>query len=351
DAKVTVTAIPWDAAHQKLSGAIAGQETPDVSMIGTTWMGEFAKTGALDPTPPGLIDPSAFFEGAWNTTVVDGTSYGVPWYVETRLIYYRKDLAEQAGVTPPTSWEELKDFARAMKEKAGAKWGISLQPGGTGSWQSFLPFAWSNGAELVRDGQFTLDSPEMVEALSYYQSFFTEELSPTDLAPGALESGFIDGSIGALISGPWPGGRLAARAGAAFADTRAAAPRPRKTCAPAVVGGSDLAVFKDAKNRDGAWKFVAWLSRPDVQVKWYQTVKDLPAVKAAWDDATLSGDPFLNTFGEQLNDAKSPPAIATWEQVAAALDGEVEKVCKAGTDPAEALTAAQEQATVIGTGA
>ncbi|MFS8497603.1 MAG: extracellular solute-binding protein, partial [Micromonosporaceae bacterium] len=104
DATVTVTAIPWDAAHQKISSAIAGGQTPDVAMIGTTWMGEFAKTGALDPTPPGLIDPSAFFEGAWNTTVVDGTSYGVPWYVETRLIYYRKDLAEQAGVTPPTSW-------------------------------------------------------------------------------------------------------------------------------------------------------------------------------------------------------------------------------------------------------
>ncbi|HEY8453208.1 MAG TPA: sugar ABC transporter substrate-binding protein [Natronosporangium sp.] len=351
DATVTVTAIPWDAAHQKISSAIAGGQTPDVAMIGTTWMGEFAKTGALDPTPPGLIDPSAFFEGAWNTTVVDGTSYGVPWYVETRLIYYRKDLAEQAGVTPPTSWDELKDFARAMTEKAGAEWGISLQPGGTGSWQTFLPFAWSNGAEIVRDGQFTLDSPEMAEALSYYQSFFTDGLSPTDLSPGALESGFIDGSIGAFISGPWHGGILAEQGGAEFADKWAVAPMPRNKSATSFVGGSDLAVFTDAKNRDGAWKFVAWLSRPDVQVKWYETVKDLPAVKEAWEDPTLSGDPFLNAFGEQLNDAKSPPAIATWEQVAAVIDGEVEKVCKAGTDPAEALKAAQEQATAIGTGA
>jgi multiple sugar transport system substrate-binding protein len=351
NAKVTVTAIPWYAAHQRIASAIACRQTPDVSMIFTTWMGEFAKTGALDPTPPGLIDSSAFFEGAWNTTVVDGTSYGVPWYVETRLIYYRKDLAQQAGVTAPASWDELKDFARAMKEKAGAQWGISLQPGGTGSWVTFLPFAWSNGAEIVSGGQFTLDSPEMVEALGYYQSFFTDGLSPFDLAPKALETGFIDGSIGAFISGPWHGGILAEQGGAAFTDKWAVAPMPRKKSATSFVGGSDLAVFNDAKNRGGAWSFVAWLSRPDVQVKWYQTVKGLPAVKKAWEDSTLSGDPFLKTFGEQLHAAKSPPAIATWEQVAAAIDGEVEKVRKAGTSPAEALKAAQEKAAVIGTGA
>jgi hypothetical protein len=68
-------------------------------------MGEFAETGALDPTPD-VIDPDSFFEGAWETTVVDGTSYGVPWYVETRLLYYRTDLADQAGLEPPGTWDE-----------------------------------------------------------------------------------------------------------------------------------------------------------------------------------------------------------------------------------------------------
>src|SRR5262245_66577606 len=78
DAKVNVTAVPWDAAHQKIASAVAAKQTPDVSKIGTTWMGEFAKTGALDPTPA-LVDRGAVFKGAWDTTVVDGTSDGVPW--------------------------------------------------------------------------------------------------------------------------------------------------------------------------------------------------------------------------------------------------------------------------------
>ena len=162
-----------------------------------------------------------------------------------------------------------------MKEKAGAESGLYLQPGGTGSWQSFMPFAWSNGAELTKDEQFTLDSPEMSEALQYYGSFFKDKLSTTtDLGlQGSLEQSFITGKIGAFISGPWHVGLLAEQGGAGFTDKFAVAPMPTKKSATSFIGGSNLAVFKDAKNRDGAWKFVQWLSKPDVQVKWYQAVK------------------------------------------------------------------------------
>jgi multiple sugar transport system substrate-binding protein len=84
DADIKVTAIPWDAAHDKIATAIAGGQTPDVTMVGTTWMGEFAATGALDPTPE-LIDSARFFEGAWGTTDVGGTNYGMPWYVSLTI--------------------------------------------------------------------------------------------------------------------------------------------------------------------------------------------------------------------------------------------------------------------------
>jgi multiple sugar transport system substrate-binding protein len=353
DAKVTVTAVPWDAAHQKLASAIAAKQTPDVSMIGTTWMGEFAKTGALDPTPTDLIDKAAFFPGAWDTTVVDETSFGVPWYVETRLIYYRKDLAQRAGVTvPPQTWDDLKAMAKGLKEKAGAKSGLYLQPGGTGSWQTFMPFAWSNGADVVADDAFTLDTPEMSEALAYYRSFFAEGLSvKTDIGlQGALEQSFVNGSMAAFISGPWHVGLLTEQGGPGFEEKIGVAPMPRQKSGTSFIGGADLAVFKDAKNRDAAWKFVSWLSRPEVQVKWFQAVKDLPAVQRSWDDPALSADPFLPTFGKQLEDAKSPPPMVTWEQVAAVIDGEVEKVAKSNADPAAAARAMQQRAGSIGTG-
>ncbi len=184
DATVNVTAIPWEAAHDKIAGAIASGETPDVSLIGTTWMGEFAEAGGLMPTPEGLVDEADFFPGAWGSTEVGGTSYGVPWYVETRVLYYRTDLAEKAGWSEaPQTWDDLKTFAQDMESKGGAEYGLSLQPGQTGSWQTMMPFAWSNGAELTNEdgSEYTIDSPEMAEALDYYTSYFDEGLSPARL--------------------------------------------------------------------------------------------------------------------------------------------------------------------------
>ena len=353
DAKVTVTAIPWDAAHQKIASAIAAKQTPDVSMIGTTWQGEFAKTGALDPTPADLISKDVFFPGAWATTEVTGTPYGVPWYVETRVVFYRKDLAAKAGFTSaPKNWDELKAMTKGMQTKAGAKWGINLQPPSkTGSWQTVMPFAWSNGAQIADDKAYTFDTPELTEALQYYQSYFTEKIAPPSLAEGALEPGFVKGEIGAFVSGPWHVGILNDQGGAGFSDKFAVAPMPTKKTATSFIGGSNIAVFKDAKNRDGAWKFLQWLSKPEVQVKWYKASTDLPAVQSAWSDPSLSGDANLAVFGAQLKDAKAPPSFPTWEQVAAVFDTEVEKVAKAGEDPATAAKTIEDKANSIGTGA
>jgi multiple sugar transport system substrate-binding protein len=352
EAKVNVTAIPWDAAHDKIATAIAGRQTPDVSLIGTTYMAEFAKSGALDPTPS-IIDGSQFFQGGWDTTLVNGTSYGVPWYVETRLLYYRTDLAGQANGKIPANWADLTAFAKGMKEKSGAKYGIALQAGGKGAWQTFMPFAWQAGGSITgQDGkQFTLDSPELVKALEYYKSFFAAGLANDALLrPGELEQGFVDGSYGAFFSGPWHIGLLKEQGGPAFTGKWTVSRMPKESAGTSFVGGGNLAVFKDAKNRDAAWKFVQFLSKPETQVKWYEQIGDLPAVKSAWQDQKLSGDPLLKTFGEQLTEAKSPPAIATWEQVAAVIDTEIEKVVKGVSSPADAAKSMQAQATSIGTG-
>lgn len=350
DAKVKITSFPFDAAHDKLATAIAARQTPDVSMIGTTWMGEFAKTGAFDPTPSGLFDQGAFFPGAWDTAVVDGTAYGVPWYVETRLIYHRSDLAARAGVSKPTNWQQLTDFAKAMKEKAGAKWGIYLQPGGTGSWQSFMPFAWQAGADILVDGKFTLDTPQMRQALEYYASFFKQGLAPTQLAPGASDTGFVKGEIGAFVSGPWHMGILREQGGAALQGKWDVAQMPREKAGTSFIGGADLVVYKDSKNRDTAWKFVQFLTTPAAQQKLYDLVGSLPAVTQAWQSGKLADDPLLKAFGQQLADAKSAPAIPTWEQVADVIDDGIERVVRGVADPATATREMQAKASAIGTG-
>ena len=348
DISVDVTAVPWDAAHDRIVNSIAGGEVPDVSLIGSTWMGEFAKLGGLEPTPSS-IDSSQFFEGSWDTTVVDGVSYGVPWYVETRLIYYRTDLAEEGGFNQaPADWDEFTQLVQAQAD-AGAEYGISLQPGGIGSWQTYMPFFWQAGGEMLDEsGNFALGSDACVEALTFYDSFFEEGLTPPAVSDVPVEAGFTNGDVGSFISGPWMIG-VVTDAGADPA-TWTVAHQPTEDAGTSFVGGGNLAVFEQSDNKPAAWAFVEYLSRPEVQVKWYETVKDLPSVQSAWDDPALADDELLAAFGAQLDDAKSPPAIPNWEQIASAIDDQVEAVTVGSTTPEDGCAAMQQEAESIGTG-
>src|SRR5450759_2008696 len=117
---VNVTPVDWGQAVAKLTTAIAGHQTPDVSQMGTDMMGQFAATSALE-TVPASFQPSTFFQSAWNTNIVNGTVYGVPWYVETRLLYYRTDIATKAGISKaPAPWDDLMTLATAMKSQTSA---------------------------------------------------------------------------------------------------------------------------------------------------------------------------------------------------------------------------------------
>jgi multiple sugar transport system substrate-binding protein len=213
-----------------------------------------------------------------------------------------------------------------------------------------MPFAWQQGAELVSGDKFTFNTPPMQKALDFYASFFKEKISPTDLAQGALESGFIKGDIGSFVSGPWHMGILRDQGGKSFEGKWAIAPMPTEKSGTSFTGGGDLVVFKSSKNRDTAWKFVDYLTQPEQQQKLYELVGSLPAVQSAWQTGELSTDPLLKSFGEQLKDAKSAPSIATWEQVSAPLDDAVEQVSLGKSESKAALANAESKANSIGFG-
>jgi multiple sugar transport system substrate-binding protein len=350
--KINVTALPWDAAHNKYQTAIAGGTTPDLAQMGTTWMGDFSD--AFVPTPTS-IDTSVFFPGMVKSTMVGGVAYGVPWSGDTRVIYYRKDLLEKAGYTTfPTTWDDFKALAKAMQTKAGAEWGVGLPAGGADSFQSMLFVPWSGGAELINQDQteWTLDTPEWVDAMNYYQSFFTEGIANPnpDTGAGAQESAFVDGSTPMFVAGPSGINSIAEAGGPGFEDKWAVAIVPKDKSATSFVGGSNLVVFKDSKNQDAAWKFVQWLSQPEVQIEWFKAATDLPSVESAWQDPALADDPYLSVIGEQLKSGNSPPQVSTWTQVSAAADTVLEQIVKAGADPAEAMKSLQSTADSLGTG-
>ncbi|NEA97622.1 sugar ABC transporter substrate-binding protein [Streptomyces sp. SID13726] len=353
--KVKVTAVPWQDYGKKVETAIASGDTPDATLVGTVDIPMFATTGGLEQVPPQLVDDSAFYPGATRSSSFEGATYSVPWYVDTRSLFYRKDMARAAGVSAPKTWDEYGPFLKAL-QKQGAKWGLSLPTGAAQSWQGVLPFMWQAGARLTDDDNsaFTFDTPEALKGLEFYRSFFTSKTvsrnGPVSL--GEIEPEFVAGSTAALISGPWEESLLKSAGGASFvADKVGIAPLPAGPVSDAsYMGGGQWAVFKDAENREAAWKFIRWMSGPEQQKEWYALSGDLPAVQSAWKEGKLATDPALEVFRTQLETAQPGPTTTTWKQVTAVVDAEIEKVAKGVTSPKAALEEIQSKASAIGTG-
>ena len=283
DIKVNVTPIAWDVAHDKLLTSVAGGKTPDVSQMGTTWMGEFAKTGALEEVPDD-IDLDSFFEGAKDTAVVDDTPFGVPWYVETRVLYYRTDIAREGRHHGrPERWDELKAMAKAMKEKGGAKYGISLSPN---NWQELMPFVWQNGGEGVDQEGVHLRHARGRRGARVLPVVLRGGPDPPSVPEGFdVTQGFIDGTHPMFFSGPWHMSLIEEQGGAELeaSGTSRRCRRRRRHLLRRRQRPRRLQVRRD---KDAAWQFVRYLLDPAVQQKWYTTVSALPSVESAWERAS-----------------------------------------------------------------
>lgn len=326
--QVETQAIPWEAAHAKLLTAVVGGIPPDVSQVGTTWMAEFAAMGALEPLDDRAAaspnaKPDAFFPGSIRTCQVDGVLYGVPWYVDTRVLFYRTDLLASVGfLAAPKTWEELKEAAArlaARKTADGKKvYGISL---GSRAWTDLLTAVWQNGGDPLKPSE-----PGFYSAMNYYRSFFREGLTPTkEGADVDIFHAFRTGYLPMFISGPWMV-ELARKELPELNGKWGVALLPGKKTRTSFVGGSNLVVFKDSKNKDLAFRFIEYMSDPRTQVQWMRDTTDLPSVKAAWQDPFFADKPMIQVFGRQMFDTASPPTVPEWEQIASAIDDTMEKV-------------------------
>lgn len=201
DIDLRITSVTSSAAHEKLLVGIAGGEVPDVAVVGASNMAALAHTHALEKAPA-EFDQRQFLPAAIDAVQINGTAYGVPWFLDTRVLFYRTDIAAKAGVTAaPTTWAELKEAARAMQSKGGAKYGISLP---TDSWHIFLPFLYQAGADITDGQRVNLNTPEVAAASAYYKSFVDEGLTPSVVREGfEIAPAFVRGTHPMFISGAW----------------------------------------------------------------------------------------------------------------------------------------------------
>jgi multiple sugar transport system substrate-binding protein len=346
--RVEVQQIPWSAAHEKLLTAHVGRSTPDVSQLGNTWIAEFVALDALEPLDervartPVLAD-SATFPGIRDTNVIDDVQYGVPWYVDTRVLFYRKDILQQAGYdSVPATWPEWVESMRAIKRVVGDDRYAILLP--INEWTQAVIFGLQAGSPLLEDhwrhGAFTRSA--FRRAFEFYVSLYRDGLAPpiANTEISNLYQEFERGYFSMYVTGPWNIGEFRRRLPSDLQDAWGTAPLPGPDASSpgvSLAGGSSLVLFRGSEKKDAAWKLVEFLSRPDQQLRFYELTGNLPANKIAWTRGNLESDERMHAFWEQLQRVVATPKIPEWELIATRVLEAAELAARGAAPPESAL--------------
>ena len=340
---VKIQSIPWSASRDKLLTAVAAKNGPDVAQIGTSFMSEFVDAGALtdisdDVKKTDVLKPTNFFDGSVATTKFDSKYYAVPWYTETRALYYRTDLLNAVGYPQaPKTWEELADAAKKLANRGDNMYGINIDA----AEPTFgFMFARQNGSTLFdKQNKPLFNQPEMVNALKYLEDIVKSGASPkTNLGLDISQSFGGKGIVPMFISGPWMISGINENA-TDIKGKWAVAELPKGPVnGESVTGGANLAVFSSSKKKADSMKLIEYLSKKENQTAFFKSTNSLPTNKAAWQSETFTKDPIISVFGKQLEHSQPMPLLKKWDETTQLYMKQWEQVISKGKDIKKAMT-------------
>ncbi len=364
--KVDLQTIAWkDSRDQYLRESAVGQG-PDVVHIAFVWTQEMAEAEVVMPLDE-LTGYGAFPNGfedfiATDLTMYDGKAWGVPWSADTWAMVYRTDILAEAGIEAlPTTWEELRDASRTIKQETG-KTGFAF-PAANQIWFPVNYYLWSNGAAFIVDdgnGGYTtgVTQDQLADAMSYFKSYIDEGLAPRSILSidqphdPALLQALLDGEQGMAVmptntyrqlltafEEANPGAEVPFQSGVMMAGTEAPMTH---------LGGRTLVVNASTEHPEESWKLVQFLTSAGLFEKYY--TNQFPAQKSllgqieyrpeesgfatqlaqhtrtwgAYAESGVGVGPLWNTtsraFGTALSGQSSP------EEAAGALLAEIERM-------------------------
>jgi multiple sugar transport system substrate-binding protein len=348
DVKIRLTVHPWSLSWARSMDVIKGRfegPRPDVLQVGTTWVPTLVYLGALDEVPstrvlPDDDDSSAYIWDPGHQSEVGHDFYCVPWFIDVRVLYYRRDIFEQAGLQRESlqDWQgllhacaEIEKFIQKGNTKILAPLGF---PGQKPSvlMHDLAPWVWAAGGDFcspdLKEG--TLLQPAFVKACEYYFGLINQGHMP--MQEGHLLTGnFFTGHYAMQFSGSWPldtylnpDSPLSDKAVATNAEVAMfpSGPQGRYT----FLGGSNLSVASTSQNKELAWQFVKFITHPERQKSHARAIGALPARLASMDDLFKNRPSSRKVFLDSFGHARRLPRLIELGSVEQIIDDMSERI-------------------------
>ncbi|TDC14984.1 ABC transporter substrate-binding protein [Streptomyces sp. 8K308] len=331
--------MPRSQLVPKLLRDGAADTLPDLVLSDNPDLAKLASTGALLPLD-GRVATDGFYDSVLAAGSYQGELYGVAPGVNSLALFYDRGVFAEAGLEPPTTWDELRETAAALTE--GSRYGLALSAIGTeeGTWQ-FEPFLWGAGAELT-----DLDSPEAVTALTFWASLFSDgsvSSSALNWQQSDVAEQFVGGHAAMMINGSWQLAALDAEEDLDYGVVPL--PTPNAGDQPATPLGGETWAVPRGERQERAVELLDCVLSPEHMLEWARLRADVPAhpdIAARLVEEQPELAPFVASAPSA--EARTVDLGTGYPAVSQAISTALQRVATGQLDPAEALARAQREA-------
>jgi multiple sugar transport system substrate-binding protein len=334
--KVHIQPMDWANARTELVDFALFKTGADVSEIGSTWLGSFAAMNALQPfarnETQALGGSAAFLDKAWESCFAGCHIYALPWHVDTRNVYYRRDLMQAAGIDEKDAFSQkniVLTLTKLQESGVAIAWAAPVQ-GSSTPLHFAVSWIWAAGGELMQpDGRSVcFTEPKAITGLrSYFQTFlpFLQLPQARNLTEESSNTLFREGKAAATVSGPWLLRHI--RRGDAepiVAENLGMAPTPGIP----FIGGSNLVVWQHSLQAKASIQLAQFLCNFEVQANHLRPIGHIPTRLDALNESAFMDDPHYHQVYRSLEAGRPFKGLYLWGMAEDRLSAAVNNIWK-----------------------
>ena len=340
-------------AQKETVGAIGGD---------VIWPAQFAANGYIVDLSDRFTEDmrGQFLEGPVQSNTYEGAVYGVPWFTDAGMFYYRKDLLEESGFSePPKTWTELQEMADKVMQDEGIKSGFVFQGDQyEGGVCNGLEYIWTHGGDVLDPNDpsnVVIDSPEAAEGLATEASMISEGVTPQSVSTYTeteTDPAFLNGET--VFARNWP--YMYGLAGTedypkVKPEQIGLAPLPLaegQTQIASALGGWNMLISATSDKQEEAWEFVKFMTSEESQR--YRALEGsfLPTRTSLYSDSEITEKVPVVALGEEaLKNARSRPVSPYYSDMSLEMQEQFNASLKGEVSPEEAVKALQGSLTEI----
>jgi multiple sugar transport system substrate-binding protein len=328
----------------------AGGEGIDIILGDVIWTAELAESGWISDLSDRFpeSEQQAFLPGSVEAIIYDGKPYGMPWYTDTGLLYYRKDLLKKSGYdNPPKTWNELKQMTGKVRSESDIKFGFLFQGAQyEGGVCDGCEFIWGHGGNVLDPSDPTkvvVDSPQAIAGLATERSMITDGISPKTVTVYKEDESagpFLNGDAVFLRNWPYvyaligtPDYPKLNPEQVGVSELPSADGKPGN----GTVGDQPLYISTSSKYPDAAWKFIEFLTASEQQKFRALEGAYLPTISELYDDPEIRDNvPVVALAKEALQHTRPRPVSPYYSDMSLEMQDQFNASLKGDTTPEEA---------------